>query len=377
MPTCFLLLAAAVPAAAQTLTSPVTQAARNAPQGPLTPVGTNDDAPAVERVDALELRLSSLEQKLDAQRNLQSRRQASDTLQLRQKLEQVEGELLRLKQEQAVAAATAPAAGSTSASLRALSGPSGIPSAAAPTSAALQTRLNEMAETVRALQAQNDALLLQVRSLTQQLDRSAQDNEFRFQALESGVRRANTGISSTSSEPEVIGFVKTAKPVQGLAGASAAADTTLVGEGDISVLEEDFAALDRPPLDDPKALYDRGLRDLQKGSYRGAQADFAQLVEKFPSHKLAGNAQYWLGETYYVRRQYKQAAQAFLAGYTTYAEGPKAPDSLLKLGMALTALGQKETGCNAFAELDAKFPDASGAITKRAAIERKRAGCAG
>ena len=168
LPTCFLLLAAAVPAAAQTLTSPVTQAARNAPQGPLTPVGTNDDAPAVERVDALELRLSGLEQKLDAQRNLQSRRQASDTLQLRQKLEQVEGELLRLKQEQAVAAATAQAAGSTAASLRALSGPSGIPSAAAPTSAALQTRLNEMAETVRALQAQNDALLLQVRSLTQQ-----------------------------------------------------------------------------------------------------------------------------------------------------------------------------------------------------------------
>ena len=100
------------------------------------------------------------------------------------------------------------------------------------------------------------------------------------------------------------------------------------------------------------------------------------LVERFPSHKMAGHAQYWLGETFYVQRQYKQAAQAFLAGYTTYAGSKKAPDSLLKLGMTLTALGEKKTGCDAFAELNAKFPDAPAAIAKRAVIEKKRAGCA-
>jgi tol-pal system protein YbgF len=90
---------------------------------------------------------------------------------------------------------------------------------------------------------------------------------------------------------------------------------------------------------------------------------------------LAGNAQYWLGETHYVRRQYKQAAQAFLSGYTTYSKSKKAPDSLLKLGMTLTAMGEKKTGCDAFAELGARFPDAPQAVAKRADIERKRANC--
>ena len=59
-------------------------------------------------------------------------------------------------------------------------------------------------------------------------------------------------------------------------------------------------------------------------------------------HKLAGNAQYWLGETHYVRRDYKAAATAFLNGYTTFENSPKAPDSLLKLGMTLVVMGEKE-----------------------------------
>lgn len=373
---CLLLACASVlPAQAQLITAPVTQNARNAPQGPLTPTGSGDTAPAVERVDALELRLSELEQRLTAQRNLQARRQSNDRLQLQQQLQQVQAELQRLKQEKPAAAPAPAPASKTQSAVRALSGPSSIPAAAAPTSAALQTRLNEMAEVVRGLQAQNDALALQVRTLTQQLDSSRQDNEFRFQALESGVLRANRGISSTSAEPEVIGVIKSAAPVQGLAGASAAAPDKLVGEGDLSALEA--LAAERPDLNDPKALYERGLRDLQAGKYTGAQADFVQLVTDFPTHKLAGNAQYWLGETYYVRQQYKLAAQAFLAGYTKYADSSKAPDSLLKLGMAMIALEQKKTGCDAFAELGAKYPDASAAITKRAAIERERAGCAG
>ena len=95
-------------------------------------------------------------------------------------------------------------------------------------------------------------------------------------------------------------------------------------------------------LDNPQALYERALGDLQSGDYAGARVDFSILVEKFPSHKMAGHAQYWLGETFYVQRQYKQAAQAFLAGYTTYAGSKKAPDSLLKLGMTLTRFGRKE-----------------------------------
>ena len=358
-------------AQSQYITAPVTEAARNAPTGPLTPVasarGNNDDAP-LDRIEALELRLSQMEQLLNAQRTLQTRQNLNEAMKLRQRLTRLETQVNNVSAD-AVTTSTAPNAARPN-----------FPGNGSGGDMNVQSRLNDVTESLRVMQAQTDQLLIEMRTLKQQLERSRADSEFRFQALESGMRRAVAGISSTSDEPEVIGFVKRAAPVEGLEGASATATsdvaaTKLVGEGDLSALNG-FAQSTRSPLNDPKKLYDRALKDLQSGNYAGAEADFGQLVEQFPSHKLAGNAQYWLGETYYVRRQFKQAAQAFLAGYTTYAESKKAPDSLLKLGMTLTALGEKKTGCDAFAELDAKFPDAPDAVAKRAQIERKRAGCA-
>ena len=360
-------------AQAQYITSPVTEAARNAPTGALTPEAS--DRFAADRVEALELRLSRMEQLLEAQRTLQARQNRNQAMKLNQRLDRLES----LMTGSAASGAQNAAAVSPASPIAQPSGASGNA-----LSSDVQTRLNDVTEALRMLQAQTDELMIEMRGLSQRVTRGQADSEFRFQALESGVRRATAGISSVSDEPEVIGFVNRAAPVQGLESASATqsasaavdvATTKLVGEGDLSVLTG-FGASGRAPLDDPKKLYQRGLKDLQAGNYGGAQIDFGQMLEKFPSHDLAGNAQYWLGETFYVRRQYKQAAQAFLAGYTTYAESAKAPDSLLKLGMTLTALGEKKTGCDAFAELGAKFPDAPNAVTKRAQIERKRAGCA-
>jgi tol-pal system protein YbgF len=317
-----------------------------------------------ERMEALELRLSRMEQLLNAQRTLQARQNKNEAMKLRQRLESIEARLTQGFAPTNTGRAGAPA--TQVANTPAFAGDDlGI---------GVQTRLNDVTESLRLLQAQIDQLLSEMRAVTQRVELGHADNEFRFQALESGVRRATAGISSVSDEPEVIGFVKRSAPIESMESASAAAATKLVGEGDLSALTGFERS--RTPLSDPTKLYQRALQDLQSGNYNGAEADFAQLVQGFPSHKLAGNAQYWLGETYYVRRQFKQAAQAFLVGYTTYAESKKAPDSLLKLGMTLTALGEKKTGCDAFAELGAKFPDAPDAVSKRAQIERKRAGCA-
>ena len=109
------------------------------------------------------------------------------------------------------------------------------------------------------------------------MDKASSDNEFRFQSLEGGIIRANQGISSSSAEPEIIGFVRRkAAPVASLADASAVIDVTtpLVGEGNIEDLA-DFDAPVRVPLDDPQALYERALGDLQNGDYAGARVDFA------------------------------------------------------------------------------------------------------
>lgn len=363
-----LIFAVAASAEAQYITSPTTQRAPSA--GLLTPSSrAADEAMAQERIEALELRLAQIEQMQQAQRVLQTRNQLTEAKQLRARIEQLEGQVQTLS--------VAPIGGTPrTASVAPIAAPQG-----STTAAELQTRYNDMAESLRLLQSQTDRLILQIRTLQTTLERTGADNEFRFQALESGLRRANTGISSTSDKPEVIGFVKRSAPVTGVAGASAVAaslpnnqQAPLVGEGDLSVLDN-FGQNTRLALADPKALYERALKDLQAGNYAGAELDFAQLLAAHPGHNLAGNAQYWLGETHYVRRQFKQAAQAFLSGYTTYAKSKKAPDSLLKLGMTLTAMGEKKTGCDAFAELGAKFPDAPPAVTKRADIERKRAGC--
>ena len=324
------------------------------------PRASGDDVLSGERVEALELRLAQLEQLLDAQRTLNNRNRLAETQNLQQRLEVLENRLLATQNN------FAPSTQSDNGART-----------AATSAAAERVQFNQLVEMLRLLQAQTDRLMIDMQNMTTRLDKASSDNEFRFQSLEGGVRRANQGISSSSAEPEVIGFVKKAAPVAGLAEASAVIDVSipLVGEGNPADLA-DFDAPVRAPLNDPQALYERALGDLQAGDYAGARVDFAALVKRFPSHKMAGHAQYWLGETFYVQRQYKQAAQAFLAGYTTYAASKKAPDSLLKLGMTLTALGEKKTGCDAFAELNAKFPDAPAAVAKRAQIEKKRAGCA-
>ena len=331
---------------------------------------------AEERINALELRLAQLEQLLDAQKTLTARQKLADAQKLDDRLKALEARLSGVLADEMAAMPAIDAAALPAVPPAAQS--SGQPPAMVTGQAAdLQMRYNDMAESLRLLQGQTDRLMRQMRDLEQAMQRTGADNEFRFQALESGVRRANTGISSTSDQSEIIGFVKRAAPVAELAGASAtkpASQERLVGEGDLSVLEN-FGQSGRVTLADPKALYERALGDLQAGNYAAAELDFADLLATHPAHELAGNAQYWLGETHYVRRQYKRAAQAFLSGYTTYEASPKAPDSLLKLGMTLNALGEKKTGCDAFAELNAKFPEAAVAVRKRAEIERKRADC--
>jgi tol-pal system protein YbgF len=87
---------------------------------------------------------------------------------------------------------------------------------------------------------------------------------------------------------------------------------------------------------------------LSQNDYAGTEAAFSQLIDTYPKDPLAGNAQYWIGESYYRRNRYKNAADAFLKGYKKYKSGDKAPETLLKLGMSLAAVGQKDAACSTF-----------------------------
>jgi tol-pal system protein YbgF len=129
------------------------------------------------------------------------------------------------------------------------------------------------------------------------------------------------------------------------------------------------------PSGDAQALYQQGYGALLQKDYGAAEIAFKQMVDSFPNDPLAANAQYWLGETYYVRGHYKNAADAFLKGYKKYKSGDKAPDTLLKLGMSLAELGQKSEACSTFDELKTKYPGAPEDIAEEAKAWRKKTGC--
>jgi tol-pal system protein YbgF len=135
------------------------------------------------------------------------------------------------------------------------------------------------------------------------------------------------------------------------------------------------AAQPAEPEQSAKQLYEQAYGFLLQRDYGAAEAAFETFLTRHPSDPLAGNAQYWLGESLYVRGQYRAAAGAFLKGYQNYAKSPKAPESLLKLAMSLQRLGQKDAACSSYSELTAKFPTAPGHIKSTAQSEQRKAGC--
>jgi tol-pal system protein YbgF len=126
---------------------------------------------------------------------------------------------------------------------------------------------------------------------------------------------------------------------------------------------------------DAASLYNQGYGDLLRRDYAAAETSFRQLVRHFPDDRLAGKAQYWLGESYFVRGQFKPAADAFLKGYKTYPSGEKAPDSLLRLGMALAELGQKDAACSSLSEFATRYPGADQQLRDEAKSELRKARC--
>ena len=113
---------------------------------------------------------------------------------------------------------------------------------------------------------------------------------------------------------------------------------------------------------------------LKQANYPAAEEALKSFVVQHPKDALAASAQYWLGETYYRRGRYGEAAGAFAEGYKRYPKGSKAPDDLLKLGMSLARANQKQNACVAFAQLDHDFPHPGSAIKETGDHREKAAG---
>ena len=125
----------------------------------------------------------------------------------------------------------------------------------------------------------------------------------------------------------------------------------------------------------PRQLYDAGYNYLMASDYASAEATFRSFLRNHPQDPLSGNAQYWLGETFFARGDYRKAAHEFLKGYKTYKTSAKAPDNLLKLGMSLQRLGQSEAACQTYTQLRDKYKSLSGHISRRLDQEQGKARC--
>jgi tol-pal system protein YbgF len=122
-------------------------------------------------------------------------------------------------------------------------------------------------------------------------------------------------------------------------------------------------------------MYHDAMKKLQDGDNAGAERGFKTFLQSHPRHTLAGNAQYWLGESYYARRDYQNAMTSFAEGYKNYKSSPKGPDNLLKLGITLAVLGRKSDACQVFAKFSQDYPRATDLQKRRVDQERQKNGC--
>ncbi len=132
---------------------------------------------------------------------------------------------------------------------------------------------------------------------------------------------------------------------------------------------------DALPSGSTSAQYNAAFGLLRRADYPAAEDALRSFIDQHPKDPLAGNAQYWLGESFYARGKYTEAAAAFADGYKRYPRGPKAADGLLQLGMSLAHANQKHNACIALMQLDHDFPHPGSAVKTRATQEKKRLGC--
>ncbi len=125
----------------------------------------------------------------------------------------------------------------------------------------------------------------------------------------------------------------------------------------------------------PKQQYDFAFDFLKRQDYPKAESALRDFLKKHPKDPLAGNAQYWLGETYYVRGDFQQAAVEFMAGYQNYPKTNKGPDNLLKLGMSMAKLNQSQGACTALGRIAKDYPDADADVLASAKSERAKMKC--
>ncbi len=268
------------------------------------------------------------------------------------------------------------------------------PMESGPVAARMSLRLQSLERDMQTLTGRVEDFTYRIDQFANQLDKLVKDVDYRLNALESGAPVA-AAASETPQQGVTAGFAPPAEA----APAMAPGPQTLgsVPRDDLTAMQRAAEALrlraSVSPADGPSAptptstpalpdgtareQYDFAFDLLRRQDYVQAENALRAFVETHEGtgEALLGNAYYWLGETYYVRSDFVSAARTFLNGYEKHDDSAKAPDTLLKLGMAMANLGKPAEACAAFRKVLADHPEAQPTVLRRAEAERRRTSC--
>ena len=259
--------------------------------------------------------------------------------------------------------------------------------------ASQEVRIQQLETQISNLTGQLETLSYNLKQLSSRLDTLSQDVDFRLNAVEHGQPPSGgqAGANAQASNEPVTpppGQPPLQPPLQPM-DPNAPLKQSQLGPQTLGTLTQSQIQANnaQPPASAPagayqlpgdtvEAQYEYAFNLLRQANYDEAQRALQAFVSQHPADFLAGNAQYWLGETYYVRGRYQDAAVAFAEGFQKYPNNSKAPDNLLKLGMSLGQIGKKSDACVAFNELNKRFPGAPDSTKERLKQEKHRYGCA-
>lgn len=281
-------------------------------------------------------------------------------------------------------------------------------------SAQLLVRIQELEDLIRTLTGRVEGLEFQLTQMQTQLQKQAEDNEFRFQELEGGAggkpqaAAPTDGVTPSDTLPQAPAPEAPAVAATPDAPAEAAPMDDLpladlngepmdsLGDSSDPLLKGGVDQLGTMPQDDPlggrpldlslgnggeissgdaKAQFDAGYDAMTRGDYAFASDQFQQFVALYPDDPQAPDAINWLGEALIQQGEFTDAAQVLADGYTKHKDSKRAPDMMLKLGVALVGADQVDVGCRTFFTLKQRYPELSPAFTQRLQEEAQKAQC--
>lgn len=263
---------------------------------------------------------------------------------------------------------------------------------------ALDVRIDRLENELRQANGRIEELENQQRRLEDQLKRFQQDVEFRLGGAGAGANAV--AAAPPVAAPDAAPPVKPARKSDAFdpannpsaVGAPRPLGTTppsapldLAGKPNAAPMPTGPLVADLGPTvvpgggvgftDGPREQFNTAIEAYRNGQYAQAEEQLKAFLAANGSHRLAPDAIFYLGETYFQRSRPREAAEQYLKLSTDFAKSARAPEGMLRLGQSLAALGSNDQACATFAEVGKRYPTASPAVKKSAEREMQKAHC--